>query len=218
MADKKISQLTGATIPLAGTEVLPIVQSGSTTKVSVANLTAGRDMAAKSIALTDDLAVTDGGTGASSASAARSNLSAAASGANSDITSLTGLTTSVFEVASGYAMMSKSMTYINGSVDVATIAFNSGGFEIADIFVTATVSGDRGVRRTHVTYQGYSAISPTQIVAAADVYSGGSTPPSISFTASTGSLKISVGSNASLSGAIAIEVMGTRASTLTALV
>lgn len=42
MADKKISQLTAATTPVAGTEVLPIVQGGSTVKVSVANLTAGR--------------------------------------------------------------------------------------------------------------------------------------------------------------------------------
>jgi hypothetical protein len=42
MADKKISQLTGATTPLAGTEVLPIVQSSTTKKVSVADLTAGR--------------------------------------------------------------------------------------------------------------------------------------------------------------------------------
>jgi len=42
MADQKISQLTGATTPLAGTEVLPIVQSGVTKQVSVANLTAGR--------------------------------------------------------------------------------------------------------------------------------------------------------------------------------
>lgn len=33
MADKKISQLTAATTPLDGTEVLPIVQSGSTVKV-----------------------------------------------------------------------------------------------------------------------------------------------------------------------------------------
>ena len=33
MSDKKISQLTAATTPLAGTEVLPIVQSGSTVKV-----------------------------------------------------------------------------------------------------------------------------------------------------------------------------------------
>jgi hypothetical protein len=45
MADQKISQLTSATTPLAGTEVLPIVQSGSTVKVSVANLTAGRAVA-----------------------------------------------------------------------------------------------------------------------------------------------------------------------------
>jgi hypothetical protein len=42
MADKKISALTASTTPLAGTEVLPIVQGGSTVKVSVANLTAGR--------------------------------------------------------------------------------------------------------------------------------------------------------------------------------
>jgi hypothetical protein len=42
MADKKISALTGVTTPLAGTEVLPIVQSSSTKKVSVADLTAGR--------------------------------------------------------------------------------------------------------------------------------------------------------------------------------
>ena len=42
MADKKISALTGASTPLAGTEVLPIVQSGSTVKVAVSDLTAGR--------------------------------------------------------------------------------------------------------------------------------------------------------------------------------
>jgi hypothetical protein len=46
MADKKISQLTGATTPLAGTEVLPIVQGGSTVKVSVDNLTAGKTVKA----------------------------------------------------------------------------------------------------------------------------------------------------------------------------
>jgi len=50
MADLKISQLTGATTPLAGTEVLPIVQSSSTKKVTVANLTAGRAVTALSLA------------------------------------------------------------------------------------------------------------------------------------------------------------------------
>ena len=49
MADKKISALTGATTPLAGTEVLPIVQGGSTVKVSIADVTAGRAVTASSI-------------------------------------------------------------------------------------------------------------------------------------------------------------------------
>lgn len=39
MADQKISQLTSVTTPLAGTEVLPIVQSGSTKKVAADDLT-----------------------------------------------------------------------------------------------------------------------------------------------------------------------------------
>jgi hypothetical protein len=40
MADLKISQLTAATTPLGGTEVLPIVQSGSTVKATIANVQA----------------------------------------------------------------------------------------------------------------------------------------------------------------------------------
>jgi hypothetical protein len=39
MADTKISALTAATTPLAGTEVLPIVQSGTTVKVATNDLT-----------------------------------------------------------------------------------------------------------------------------------------------------------------------------------
>jgi hypothetical protein len=63
MADLKISQLTGATTPLAGTETLPVVQSGSTKQVSVANLTAGRAVSAASLALTTSpLPTTSGGT------------------------------------------------------------------------------------------------------------------------------------------------------------
>ena len=50
MADSKISQLVAASTPLAGTEVLPIVQSSSTVKVTVGNVTAGRDVAVKTLA------------------------------------------------------------------------------------------------------------------------------------------------------------------------
>jgi hypothetical protein len=46
MTNKKISALTSATTPLAGTETLPIVQSGATVKVAVSDLTAGRTVSA----------------------------------------------------------------------------------------------------------------------------------------------------------------------------
>lgn len=52
MADTKISALPASTTPLAGTEVLPIVQSGATKQVSVANLTAGRALSAAELTLT----------------------------------------------------------------------------------------------------------------------------------------------------------------------
>jgi hypothetical protein len=48
MADSKISALPASTTPLAGTEVLPIVQSGATKQVSAANFTAGRAVSALS--------------------------------------------------------------------------------------------------------------------------------------------------------------------------
>ena len=57
------------------------ITGGSITGVSITGIT--------------DLAVADGGTGSSTAGGARSNLGAAASGANTDITSLGGLTTDI---------------------------------------------------------------------------------------------------------------------------
>lgn len=57
MADKKISALPAATTPLAGTEVLPVVQGGATDQVSVANLTVGRDVVANSYQVSNRLKV-----------------------------------------------------------------------------------------------------------------------------------------------------------------
>lgn len=71
MADTKISGLPASTTPLDGTETLPVVQSGVTKKVSVANLTAGRAISALSASLTNALPVTSGGTGVASVTANR---------------------------------------------------------------------------------------------------------------------------------------------------
>jgi hypothetical protein len=57
MADVKISALPAATVALAGTEVLPIVQSSTTRQVSVANLTAGRAVSALSLTSTNDASI-----------------------------------------------------------------------------------------------------------------------------------------------------------------
>ena len=81
MANSKISALPSATTPLAGAEVLPIVQGGITEQVSVANLTAGRTVSAASLSLTTTpLAVTSGGTGTATAFTAGSVVFAGASG------------------------------------------------------------------------------------------------------------------------------------------
>jgi hypothetical protein len=65
MADKKISALTASTTPLAGTEVLPIVQSGATVKVAVSDLTAGRSVSMSELTVTStslNIATITGGT------------------------------------------------------------------------------------------------------------------------------------------------------------
>jgi hypothetical protein len=80
MANTKISALPAASTPLAGTEVLPVVQGGITEQVSVANLTAGRAVSAASLALTTALPVTSGGTGTTTAFTSGSVVFAGASG------------------------------------------------------------------------------------------------------------------------------------------
>lgn len=63
MADTKISALPASTTPLAGTEVLPIVQASTTRQVSVANLTAGRAISATQLTLTTGSVIVASGQG-----------------------------------------------------------------------------------------------------------------------------------------------------------
>ena len=78
------SAATGA-VTISNTGVLSV--SGGTTGLTPATATTG------AVVLAGTLNVANGGTGATTAAGARTNLGAAASGANSDITSLSGLTT-----------------------------------------------------------------------------------------------------------------------------
>lgn len=110
MADKKISALTGATTPLAGTEVLPIVQSGATVKVSVANLTAGRAISATAItASTGDITSTAG------------NFVVGTSGKGIDFSATPGTGTS--ELLADYEEGLWTPTYVMSGTDFTSVTY-----------------------------------------------------------------------------------------------
>jgi hypothetical protein len=151
MADKKISALTGASTPLAGTEVLPIVQSGATVKVAVSDLTAGRAVATGALTVTGALSATGtlsggtSGTGYSfSGSAPATSLTLDASG-NFGVGTATPASFGCFGVAKAITTGSVSVsaafsdsvlntfriTHASGSVglnfDDTNLRFQSGG-------------------------------------------------------------------------------------------
>jgi hypothetical protein len=49
MADEKISAMDAASTPLAGTELVPLVQGGANVRTTVADITAGRTIAASGV-------------------------------------------------------------------------------------------------------------------------------------------------------------------------
>jgi hypothetical protein len=92
----------------------------------------------------NSLAIASGGTGAESASAARTNIEAAKSGANSDITSLTGLTTALSAAQGGTGVTSMSALVTSLGLDTTSDAqFDSLG-------IGTTASGTTGeIRATN---------------------------------------------------------------------
>jgi hypothetical protein len=88
MADLKISQLPAATTPLAGTEVLPIVQSGTTKQATITNVLAS----AASLGANTFTAAQEWATGTAVASASTINLNTT-TGNRVHITGTTTITT-----------------------------------------------------------------------------------------------------------------------------
>lgn len=136
----------------------------------------------------DTVPVAAGGTGGANATTARTNLSAAASGANSDITSLSGITTPLTLIQGGTGGTKASISNVARTSNVATITTSSShGF-----------TTDNKITIVGVTTAGFNAANVTVA----------STPSGTTFTyANTGDF---VGSTADTTGsAISLTSIGT---------
>jgi hypothetical protein len=128
MADKKISALTASTTPLAGTEVLPIVQSGATVKVSVANLTAGRAVNALSVATTSGAKNTTAGSDIASPTDGYLFTDGANKNAIIQLGASGQLSTFVFEAGgAGWRRVAALLPNGNSVVDVGNLVIGTSG-------------------------------------------------------------------------------------------
>lgn len=128
MADKKISQLTGATLPLAGTEVLPLVQSGTTKKVATDDLTVKN---VRSNATTGILQVAGPAAGATrTMTVPDANFTAARTDASQTFTNTQEFTQ---DSASSQIRLTRTGSFagtaLMGTNEFVTIAFNNGSVD-----------------------------------------------------------------------------------------
>jgi len=160
MANSKISALPAASTPLAGTEVLPVVQGGITEQVSVANLTAGRAVSAASLSLTTTpLPASSGGTGLSALGTGVATWLGTPSSANlaAAVTDETGSGALVFGTAPTISNLTVSGTSGNVYSSTWTPTITNGTNTASSTAVECLFSrvGDQ------VTFAGQVAITPT---------------------------------------------------------
>ena len=110
MADVKISGLPAATTPVAGTEVLPIVQSGATKKVAISDLTSGRPIASTGYQLESGGIITEATTARTLSATDNGKIIYCTSGSATTVTCAAGL-------GAGF-----SVTIIQGGAGKVTVA------------------------------------------------------------------------------------------------
>ena len=116
MADLKISALPASTVPLAGTEVLPIVQSSATKQVTVANLTAGRAVATGALTVTGDATLSTG------------NLVIGTSGKGIDFSATAGTGTSELLADYEEGTWDPGITFGGGSTGITYAGYQGGTY------------------------------------------------------------------------------------------
>jgi hypothetical protein len=136
MADLKISQLPAATTPLAGSEVLPIVQSGTTKQVSIDNLTAGKAVSASTVSATTVTATTVNGTFDTNVAAAGVTLSGTTLAADGTDTNI-----NVTITPKGTGVVTTSSTYNDGAGKLRAIP-QSGSAKTSSYTLATTDVGE----------------------------------------------------------------------------
>jgi hypothetical protein len=147
MADKKISALDAATTPLTGTEVVAIVQSNTTKKVPVADLTTGRALSATQLTLTTGNLIVASGKGI--------DFSATSSGSGTMTSELLsdyeeGTWNAVISDGTNDATMTNTtcrytrigrQVFVNGRISTSSLGSVSGGLQIKGLpFATTAFS------------------------------------------------------------------------------
>ena len=154
------------------------------------------------------LAIASGGTGGETATDARTNLSAAKSGANSDITSLTGLTTPITVAQGGTGVqVTRTISNVALTSNVVTITTSAAHGYLTNDSVTVTATTQTTVNGT------YTIVS----VPTSTTFTYAKTASNISSIADTGSVVSSSNIKmANASGILSVVNGGTGAATLKA--
>ena len=169
MADSKISALPSSTTPLAGTEVLPVVQSGVTKKVSVADLTAGRSISATQLTLTtENLVIGTSGKGIDFSATSGTGTSELLSDyEEGSVTVAFASTTGTITIDSSYTTMKYTkigrQVTVTGNVAVSSVSTPSGALTVTGLPFTSG-SGTDTRSAVSLLATGLDAGATTQIV------------------------------------------------------